>query len=251
MTQEQYYWFVRRPQLLRQCSLAGAARKDSVVQLRKYLYEAYLDGFEEHYDGEIPGVDGVLQLPRSFACSEVRKGDFQGRNFDFLYDTNSTYVMHIAKTTKNKAILGLVRNHLGDNADLKVLPNLIVDGINEDGLYVGINVVSKKDLDALGPGYENKNGTNPGGRDVHTVCVPCMLLAEADSAVNAVKLMQSVNMYGDLVGLEHVHFMISDLEDTFVVEIIGDNVYVQGFDMNVHHIDGELHQGLPIMTNWY
>ena len=198
------------------------------------LSEIWMDGFEEHY-GDVPETSTklrTLNLPRMVSCSSTRKGLFHGRNFDFTYDNMPTHIMHVGKTDKNQQFLCVVKNMVGNALEVKSLPNFLVDGINESEVCVNINVVPEKDLINIGLG--NTKGTKPGARRVHQLCVPCMILAEATSAVDAVERMLSVDIYGDLIGLEYVHYMISDKDDTFVVEIIGDKVYVMAFSSNVH-----------------
>lgn len=125
----------------------------------------------------------------------------------------------------------------------------MLDGINENHVVVNINVVSKADLDRRSLG--NFLGSNPGKEPIHTLCVPSMLLSRARSAVHAVQIMRDVNIFGNLVEAEYLHYMISDPYDTFVVEQIGDRFEVIGFQSNAHVIPGQTTLDFPIMTNWY
>lgn len=50
MTPEQYYWFVKRPQLLRHVAAGSSLSSPSPYKpLRPLLYELHLDGFIEDY----------------------------------------------------------------------------------------------------------------------------------------------------------------------------------------------------------
>lgn len=90
------------------------------------------------------------------------------------------------------------------------------------------------------------------------------MLAYANSAIDAVKIMKErINIYGYLPvkgGLidEHLHYMISDIDNTFTVEIIGNKVCVIGYAMNkpganeeVGAYVDEINLHNPIMTNWW
>lgn len=174
-------------------------------------------------------------------CSGARRNGFVGRNFDFTYDSNPTVILHVNKTDKNKKFMGVTKSLFGKAIEPEKLPNVMLDGINEDGVCVTMNVVSKKDLDDFGPGFENVHGTNPGKKPVHMLCVPCMILAEASSAVDAVERLRNVNIYGDLLGIEHLHFFISDKGDrwsdngdSYVVEVVGDKLRVLSFTSNIN-----------------
>lgn len=130
------------------------------------------------------------------------------------------------------------------------------DGINDHGVVVNINVVAKDDL--VKAGKENTETQKGSGKlKVHQDFLPAYLLAHSTSAVDAVlKMKNDINIYGDLGGLEYVHCMISDIKDTFVVEIIGNEVIAIGYDSNDPAdntaIGAKVRSNeLPIMTNWY
>lgn len=240
---------------------AFTATAIKAIQLRSHLRELWLDGYDPKYDGLEVIVDDASKCSMFGACSSVRlisadrKTSFQGRNFDFTYDDKQTYVIHVRDTSQSFAFNCIVKDLFKDGTYTRLLPNMAVDGINEKGVCVNINVVSKKDLDDYGEGFANVRGTKPGATRVHMLCMPSVILAHADSAVAALKIMSEADIYGDLVGLEHVHFMISDKDDTFVVEVIGDKLKIRGFSRNDHNDCGYVTEIVGkealIMTNWY
>lgn len=256
MTNEQWYW-QRRQQVLRayaQKQLAGSSN-GRVKVLRPNLKEIWPDEFVEDYQ-IVPDSGPAAALRKGTSCSSVRKGNFHGRNFDFTYDTGTTYIVHVKHTDKYNAFTGVAKATFGTvQPQIEKVPNLMKDGINEHGVTVNINVVSMQDL--VDCGLAN-NETLPGMPRVHMDCVPAYVLAHATSAVDAVKRMQSeISIYGDLAGEEYIHFMISDMKDTFTVEVIGSQLYVIGYSMN-DPADNDIvgarpaREGeLPIMTNWY
>lgn len=224
---------------------AFTATAIKVNQLRPHLREIWLDGYDPKYEGLDIALDGANRYSMIGACSSVRtitagpspekRLNFHGRNFDFTYDDRQTYLIHVRNTPQTLAFNCVVKDMFKAGTYARLLPNMAVDGINQNGVCVNINVVSKKDLDDMGEGFANVNGTNPGAsRKVHMLCMPSYILAHAETAVDALRLMSESDVYGDLLGLEHVHFMISDIRDTFVVEVIGDRLKVRGFSTNVH-----------------
>lgn len=243
MTQEQYYWFIRRQQLLKaynaQQSKAAGGSVYSGRRLKSNLKEVWYDDFVEAFD-IIPDDDMTsFRSNASFgACSSVRRGNFHGRNFDFTFDPRTTYVIHVKNNAAKKrhAFAGIAKASFNDDIpDMTKMPNLLKDGINDCNVVVNINVVSKIDLDDVGL---KNTSTNPGKRRVHCDCVPSYILAYADSAVDAVRIMKNeIDIYGYLKGSgpeanEYLHYMISDMKNTFVVEIIGNRLCVIGYGMN-------------------
>lgn len=166
---------------------------------------------------------------------------------------------------KRHAFAGVAKASFNDDIpDMMKMPNLLKDGINDCNVVININVVSKIDLDEVG--LKNAS-TNPGKRRVHCDCVPSYILAYADSAVDAIHIMKNeIDIYGYLKGSgpeanEYLHYMISDMKNTFVVEIIGNRLCVIGYSMNADNdtVYGIVDQFIvdpdefpnPIMTNWY
>lgn len=104
MTAEQYYWFVRRQQLLRAYNLnkqrnAASGSNGMSRSIKPNLKEMWFDDFTEDYSSIHQEQSTSLMRKSSVgACSSVRKGNFHGRNFDFTYDRGTTYVVHVAKT---------------------------------------------------------------------------------------------------------------------------------------------------------
>lgn len=233
MTPEQYFWN-RRQQVLRaysqmQRAVGAATEKFSEKQLLPNLKEVWFDDFDEQFD-IIPDDKLASSSRRSYgACSSVRRGNFHGRNFDFTFDPRTTHVVHVkSNPSKDRhAFAGVAKASFNDDApDMMKIPNLLKDGINDHHVVININVVSKVDIDEVGL---RNTETNPGKRRVHCDCVPSYVLAYANSAVDAIKLMKDdISIYGYLKDKsgrpeanEYLHYMVSDLDDTFVIEIIG------------------------------
>lgn len=227
----------------------------------------WFDDFDEQFD-IIPDDSFASFVRRSYgACSSVRRGNFHGRNFDFTFDPRTTHVVHVKANEEKRrhAFAGIAKASFNDDVpDMMKIPNLLKDGINDHNVVVNINVVSKKDLDDVGL---KNTATNPGMKRVHCDCVPSYILAYANSAADAIDIMKNkIDIYGYLKGAseeanEYLHYMISDLNNTFVVEIIKNEIFVIGYDFNkdnakVKDIVNQfkvdpIEFPNPIMTNWY
>ena len=86
MTNEQYYWYIRRNQLLNAKYGKVPGNFDPRVKyLKPYLYEIDLADFTEDYVTIVKDQD---HDKKSFACSSIRKGNEHGRNYYMTSDAN-------------------------------------------------------------------------------------------------------------------------------------------------------------------
>lgn len=74
----------------------------NLTQLKPHLYELRMNSFIQRF-GECPL--GYPEVSVGFRCSSIRKGNFHGRNFDFTYDADPTYVVHVNRTPFNYAFI--------------------------------------------------------------------------------------------------------------------------------------------------
>lgn len=184
--------------------------------------------------------------PSYAACSSVRKGNFYGRNYDWTYNNDASFVIK-RKATQGKfanigIASGLIKEELANSGKYDELytyvPFLMQDGINENGVVCNINLLPKNDKKS------ETNNTNPGGRTVPILGLIRWILDEAVSADDAInKIKYEYNLIGatrEDLNYEY-HFMIADSEHTYVVEFV-DNapVIIESF------VDDK-----PIMTNFY
>ncbi len=137
------------------------------IQLTKvtdYLYETTLD-----YDFEIADAQALYQKykPHMGGCSSVSIGNLRGRNLDWIYGTGVEVVVRTPKTDKRHASLGIAslvnvseeEANDGQNQEgCEMLPWITVDGINDAGVCVNVNVVNYQEL---GP-WEMKTETEDG-----------------------------------------------------------------------------------------
>ena len=167
------------------------------------------------------------------ACSAVRKGNFLGRNFDFVLNDVPTFVVHMDAAPGRLASVG-VAQQWGMHEDgvtngqytvsYDLVPEMMLDGINECGVAVEDNVVPVGDCGIL-------TGTNPGAPDLNISYVLRYVLDHATNAAHGVELIRSRNLVGDISGHLYLHYMIADAKETYVVEVITNTVVARHMDI--------------------
>lgn len=210
-------------------------------QVSPYLHEIEVDDYID--DPMLTYVSDHIKK-NGGGCSSVRNGDFVGRNFDYFYNEVPTFVIKTNASENRFASIG-VAQHWGITEknlisgkcwnDLKYLPNLTLDGVNENGVYINDNVVR------IWEGHEVTTGTNPDAElTVHFLYIPRFILDNAMSADNAIELIESVNIVGSLKDKYYLHFMIADADNTYIVEACDNQLYVEKKTGNEQ-----------VMTNYY
>lgn len=217
--------------------------KRVVQKVEDYLY--YIEYDELDYDvGEAYFLNRYN--PDFGACSSIRNGHFYGRNYDWHYDENASFVIN-RKATKGKyASIGVsssfIPNDIPESGEYderyNYLPFLTLDGINEKGVVCNINVLPELNQKSI------TTGTNPGKPNVPMACLVRRILDEASSADDAIyKIQHEYNIIApSREGLAmEMHFMIADKDKTYVVEFIDNAVVIIDKFVN----------DKPIMTNFY
>lgn len=166
-----------------------------IVKLRKYLED---------------------DNPYTTLCTSCRYGNYIGRNFDWAYDDLDEYVIRTKSSPDQQHFesIGVASTFfpkaLQEIVDIKtVLPMLTMDGVNEKGVAININVVPS-DLN-------HTIGTNPGAKRLCAGVVPRFILDNATSAEHAVNLLLERDIF--TISLSEFHFMISDSEASYIVEM--------------------------------
>lgn len=232
----------------------------SVKHIAPYLHEITYDDYT--YDSEFV----TTQSAEAFGCSSVRKGNFYGRNFDYVFNDTPEFIVRVKENkAKNRhASIGMATHFglreskllKGDyNEQLNLIPNITLDGINDAGVICSHNVVSMEP-DKVGEQTKVPE-TQPDKKDafqLHQLFVPRYILDNADNVDEAIELLQSenLNIKGDLSGSHHLHIMIADKNKTVVVEFFdksGSGHFEVVVDEKTENSSAEY--GLPIMTNFY
>lgn len=198
-------------------------------------------------DNENASEPFKLILPKGVACSSVRNGNFYGRSFDWFYDNSVAFIVRTpsrnhryASVSISNSIPGLMAEDVENRSNklgFKTIPFYTLDGINEKGLVCNTNVVPTGDH-----GYTRETNKDAKVR-ICQLMLPRYILdhyATAQEAVLGIK--NDLNVYGiqnKKMNIE-LHFMVADLNNTFIVEFIDNHVVIN----NVTN-------GRPYMTNFY
>lgn len=212
----------------------GGSDSPRAEKLAEYLYEMHVDAidydFAEKYfqDHDYPAEAG--------ACSAVKAGNIFGRNFDWTYNRDDTYVVRIRPTATRSASISVAARVTKDT-DSRIIPFLAKDGINEAGLCVSINVVPHGDK-----GDNSTVVTAGSDKTLCTVMVPRYILDHFTTAAAAAQAMQTFSYYHPAStiasGYEH-HFLIADKDNAYILEFVEGAVVVT--EVN----------GTPFMTNFH
>ena len=207
-----------------------------IEKVDTYLYKIDYDDYRKDINLE------TITSVEDYACSSVKNGNYYGRNFDFIYNDVPEFIVKVAANEDRHASIGvgmLAGIHKDDNLmdeyleKLELLPNKMLDGINDAGVVCSINVVPKDDTAII-------EGTNPNGEKLHTSFMVRYILDNANSADHAIELLKERNIYGDDGEHYNIHIMIADKDKTYVVEFIDNKLVAE------EKLDND-----QIMTNFY
>lgn len=201
-------------------------KQSKFTKITDYFYEVT---YYDYNDSAMQSYAKVLEENHfEIGCSAVSNGNFTAHNFDYNYCDFATFLIRTTATKDRYATMGLsgwkkdwtpecVEKGMGEY-DLSLLPYTIVDGINEKGLVVCENVVPAIDI-----GFTT--GTNPeADRNVLYCCVPRILLDKCATVDECIDYLKQINIYNtDQYRLE-LHFLISDKNETCLVELINNEV---------------------------
>ena len=221
-------------------------------RVEDYAYEAYYNdlnyalAYKRFAEDNIPEFAG--------GCSSVRVGNMYGRNLDWLYNEQAEFVLHTpslggryATTCTCGQVSGLtdefVKTHKYSE-DYIMLPFYCVDGINEKGVFINVNVV---------PAEKGNTDTfiEPMGSKEIEICanmIPRYVLDNFATALEAVTFIKDhMRIYfskklKELFGYEP-HFMVGDKESTYIVELAENKVQVYNCDTDL--------DGRTYMTNFH
>ena len=226
------------------CGMTGcgekAAKTAKKTELRTVTDHLYEISFTDDFDW-----GGKIELnTEGFGCSGIQVGQFRGRNYDWYYDDTDLCVVHSAATGNREhasvgiADLSFITDEDG-NFDYTKIPFLTVDGINDAGLCVQVNVM---------PCGENGElvHTEDTSDDISGVYIVRLLLDYADNVEEAVELLKSGDIYS-VFGGEELHWMISgpSSETDSDIRTVVAEVFPDGL-----HITGEFVEDIPVMTNF-
>lgn len=233
------------------CHQNSPSFKRCNTQLSEWLYGVEYDDYDFDLMAEL--CDEWIN-PSGGVCTELRKGNFVGRNFDWFIDREATYLIKInGVDTAHAADLNYLRTaryaSISNTGASKVfnqdvaksgefsklyamLLGIIVDGINEKGLYVGINAASTGESSydptlwipgewGIGAAYTNPGASN----SVLTILLCRVLLDHASSVDEALRIVDGINWYDakNFLGSgysQSFQWLIADANKTCVLEFI-------------------------------
>lgn len=208
----------------------------------------YLYGVEyDDYDFNACKTYFDQQFIPSGACSEVRRGNFVGRNLDWYINKNASAIIKINHTKDHFASIGMVgcfpqfSNDIaksGEYSDVyQYLPFKTEDGINECGLYVGVNVMPTGETSFAQHSWEphayghGAAHTNPSASMTCAVnYLPRILLDKASSVEEAMEIIASIDWteplnYPHPGETQSFHWLICDPSRSVVLEFIDNEAH--------------------------
>lgn len=178
----------------------------------------------------------------------MRNGNFYGRNLDWYYNHDAEFVIHTPHIGDRFASIGvascnpLLSMEKVDSGEyqeaFKIFPFMLVDGINEKGLFINVNVVPGGDKGKT-------TGTTPASTKKGTLCMsmlPRFVLDHYSTPLEAINdLKDHYSIFASnspTLGGYETHYMIGDATDTYIIEFVNNELYFEKLTT-------------PIMTNFY
>ena len=250
--------------LLFSLSAAAFAEEKTVIsegyeglkKIESRLYEIAYDSID-YPTAEKAFADGEMTAGAA-GCSSVRNCNFYGRNLDWFFDDCVEIVVHTRAHNGRLATIGvagaisMLNKTSIDDGSIKekygLIPFAVVDGVNEKGVFINVNVVPCHDL-------EVPNTLIMPSGEVETTIDSGMLVryvldnfASAEEAVSYLREHVSIRLNEGLKALDfETHWMLGDEFHTYIIEMIGNKLVVQCADKTS---DDKI-AGRPIMTNFY
>lgn len=214
-----------------------------------YDFEAGNEFVKSHFEQLGSNVKGM-----SSGCTSWRNGQYHGRNLDWYQANYGCLVVKMPKGGKVKhASVGTINSSTVITQDFikqgvlsdemrKVLPASTIDGINDAGVAININIVPHQP----GDNYIGNEG------DLSCACVVRYVLDNAGSVSEAIDLIKARTIGQSIVTLagDEAHYMISNADSTVVVEFPQGQMQVVYFDKTEQGWYSQ--NGNPaIMANFY
>ena len=222
-------------------AVGGSPEVNSYIALNKirdYFYEAYYLSVDYEFANKWFEERKLDIMP--LGCSAVRKGNFYGRNLDWLYSNDVEFLVKIPRSAGRYASIGITSSvreetsrldkefvESGEYSELySIVPFMVVDGINEYGVVCNTNVVPKQ--------KNNGNIIHPSGEVEAKICqlmLPRYILDNFKTATEAVQyISEHIEMYpskmvSEVYGYDQ-HFMVADKDKTYLIEFVDSEIIV-------------------------
>ncbi len=194
-----------------------------VTKVTDYLYETTLD-YDFDYSKAIE-IEKQYGVNAPIACSAISIGNQRGRNLDWIYAANVEVVVRTPKTDNRHASIGVVPLTSISNktaADgqyhpaYELLPYQTLDGINDAGICINLNVVNYQEL---GP-WEMKTETTDD--DMLETTGPRLILDNCASLADIIPLYDKYDWIS-MGKADETHIMVSGprtAEDTTYTTVV-------------------------------
>lgn len=179
-----------------------------VKKVTDYLYEAT---FENDFDYSLSKAGFEKYRPDLPACSSISLGDFRGRNLDWYFENGSEFVIRASKTDKRHASLAVVsapflsNEMAGDgqyHKEFELLPYYTMDGINDSGICVNLNVVLFQEFGK----WQMKTETQDD--DMVELMAPRIILDNCGYLTDIIPVMEKYDWFSLGTGFE-THLMVT------------------------------------------
>ena len=160
-------------------------------------------------------------------CTAIRNGNLFGRNLDWRYDNSDIYVMRTYGNGDKYSSIGVggdvaklvdMQDGYSEEKFNKLLPFLLLDGINEKGLSICINY----NPNDFGKTY----GTNE-GKEGNWISLQMFTRYVLDNFASVKELVKWLKTEGKVYGRfnddgtnQEYHFLVADSEDTYVIDFV-------------------------------
>ena len=227
--------------LLALCLFGSGAKKSEeqeLVRIADNLYETSYTSDYDWGDTETPELSG-------FSCSAVQNGQYRGRNYDWTYADTDLCIIHTSVTDNRPHAsvavgdLSFIQNEDG-SFNLEKLPFVTVDGINDAGVCIQVNVMPCGENGALNH-TETTEDDLPGSR------VSRYVLDYADSVEDAIALLLEKDIHSEMSADNELHWMLSgpaSKTDSAIKTVVLE-VFPDGLHVTENFVDDK-----PIMTNF-
>ena len=195
----------------------------SVVELREIAKDLKIEGVSKLKKDEL--IDVIFKVANH--SDEILDDDDDDKN---IKDEVREEIIKEAD---------LLSNNVSDEY-FKLIPNIMMDGINENGVIANMNVVDFKD------GGSPSMTTNPGKPQLYLYSTVRYILDHATSALHAIDLLNEHDLYTLNRHANNIHLMIADPKETYIVEFIKEP------DKDFVSVRADKKEGdEQIMTNFY
>lgn len=210
----------------------------NLMKIADHLYETTYTTDFDWGDTATPELSG-------FSCSAVQNGQYRGRNYDWTYADTNLCIIHAAVTENrphaNVGVADMSFITMDDGSyDYARLPFVTVDGINDAGVCIQVNVMPYGENGAL-------NHTETLEDDLAGARVTRYILDYADSVDDALALLEGKDIYSEMDAAEELHWMISGpaSQADNTIKTVAVEVFPDGLHVTENFVDGK-----PIMTNF-